>query len=174
MKKLILTSLLILFSGLNCFAQKKAEKSKVCITEQEYEIYNVIGVWNYQNETTTSPLSDHVETELQSISPETVADFKEQNSKTYLLRCVNRADGKTAKLRKSTGGNASTGFSRIGFSRDGKEALVYNYWEAVGNYCGGELVLLGKNANKWEVVKRLPWGPICGIRREAPISSFSS
>ena len=173
MKKLILTSLLILFSGLNCFAQKKAEKSKVCITEQEYEIYNLIGVRNYQNQTTTSPLSDYVETELQ-ISPETVADFKEQNSKTYLLRCVNRADGKTAKLRKSRGGNASTGFSRIGFSRDGKEALVYRYWEAVGNYCGGELVLLRKNANKWEVVKRLPWGPICRIRRQDPFKAFSS
>ena len=153
MKKLILMSLLILFHGLNCFAQKRAEK--ICITELEYEIYNAVGVVNYQNETTTYPLSDYVETELQNISPETIADFKEKNSRMYLLRCVNRTDGKTTKLRKSTGGNASTSFSRIGFSRDGKEALVYNYWQAVGNYCGGEFVLLRKNANKWEVVKRV-------------------
>jgi hypothetical protein len=153
MKKLILTSSLILFSGLNCFAQKKAEKT--CITEQEYEIYNASGIGNYQNETTAERFSEYVETELQNISPETVADFKEKNSKTYLLRCVNRADGRMAKLRKSIGRNASTSFSRIGFSRDGKEALVYHYWEAIGNYCGGEFVLLRKNDNKWEAVKKV-------------------
>jgi len=37
MKNLILTSLLILFSGLNCFAQKE-KPEKICINEQEYEI----------------------------------------------------------------------------------------------------------------------------------------
>jgi hypothetical protein len=153
MKKLILASFLILLASLNCFAQQKAEKS--CITAEEYEIYNLVGVVNFQNETNTYPFSDYVETGLQNISPETIADFKEKNSRKYLLRCVNRADGKTGKLRKSTGGNASTSFSRIGFSRDGKEALVYNYWQAVGNYCGGEFVLLRKNANKWEVVRRV-------------------
>ena len=153
MKNLILTSLLIMFSDPNCFAQKKAEK--ICITEQEYEIYHVVGVGNYRNETTTYPLSDYVETELQNISPETITDFKGKNSRTYQLRCVSRADGKTANLRKSAGGNASISFSRIGFSRDGREALVYNYWQAVGNYCGGEFVLLRKNGDKWEVVKRV-------------------
>ena len=155
MKRLILTGLLILFSSLDCSAQKKAEKLKICITEQEYEIYNLVGVGNYQNETHTFPLSDYVEAELHEVSPETVADFKEKNSRAYLLRCVEKPGGKQAKLRKSTGGNASTSFSRIGFSHDGTEALVYHYWQAVGNYCGGEFVLLRRGANKWEVVKRV-------------------
>ena len=155
MKRLILTSLLILSAVLNCSAQKKVEKLKVCITEQEYEIYKTVGVWNFQNETHTYPLSDYVLSELNDISPETAADFKEKNSRAYLLRCVNRTDGKTAKLRKSKGGNASTSFSRIGFNHDGSEALVYDYWQAVGNYCGGEFVLLRKNADKWEVVRKV-------------------
>src|ERR1044072_5191056 len=131
MGKLILTGFLILSLALDCFAQKKAEKLKICITEQEYKIYDVVGIGNYQNETHTYPLSDYVEAELRDVSPETVADFKEKNSQAYLLRCVNKPDGKTAKLRKSTGGNASTSFSRIGFSHDGNEALVYHYWQAV-------------------------------------------
>jgi hypothetical protein len=154
MKKLIVTSLLILFAGLNCFAQKE-KTEKVCITDQEYEIYNVVGVGNYQNETFTQRLSEYAVTELQNISPEIIADFNTKNSRKYLLRCLNKTDGKTAKLRKSKGGNASTSFSRIGLSRDGTEALVYHYWEAVGNYCGGEFVLLRKSANKWEVVKKV-------------------
>jgi hypothetical protein len=153
MEKLILTSLLILFSGLYCFAQKKAEK--ICITEPEYEIYRSIGVGNFQLETSAGRFSEYVETELQSISPETVADFKEKNSSTYFLRCINKADGKTTKLRKSTGGNAYTRFSRIGFNRNGKEALVYNYWAAVGNYCKGEFVLLRKTADGWEILKKV-------------------
>src|SRR3712207_1880467 len=151
MKRLLLTSLLILSAILNCSAQKKSETPKICITEQEYEIYKTVGVGNFQNETHTYPLSDHVMSELNDISSETVADFKEKNSRAYLLRCVNSPDGKTARLRKSKGGNASTSFSRIGFNRDGSEALVYDYWQAVGNYCGGEFVLLRKNVGKWEV-----------------------
>jgi hypothetical protein len=156
MRKLVFTGLLIVF-GSNCFAQKKAEKPKLCITQEEYEIYNVVGVANFQNETyaDAAPMLAYFENNFQNISPETVADFREKNNHTYLLRCVNRADGKMDKLRKSTGGNASTSFSRIGFSRDGKEALVHHYWEAVGNYCGGEFVLLRKNVNKWDVVKRV-------------------
>jgi hypothetical protein len=153
MEKLILTTLLILSYGLPCCAQKKVEK--ICITEQEYEVYNAVGVENYQNETSYSRLSEYVETKLQNISPETIADYKEKNSRTYLLRCLNRTDGKTAKLRKSTVGNASASFSRIGFSRDGKEAVLYHYWQAVGNYCQGEFVLLRKNVNKWEVVRQV-------------------
>ena len=155
MRNAILTALLILSPGLACFAQKKAEKLKICITEQEYEIYNVIGIGNYQNETHSYPLTDHFVAQLRDASPETVADFKDKNSGEYLLRCVDKPDGKTAKLRKSKGGNASTSFSRIGFSHDGSEALVYHYWQAVGNYCGGEFVLLRKNAGKWEVVKKV-------------------
>jgi hypothetical protein len=155
MKRLILVSLLLLCAVLNCSAQKKAEKLTVCITEQEYEIYQTVGVGNFQNETHTYPLSENVVSELSGISPETVEDFKERNSQAYLLRCVNRPDGKTAKLRKSRGGNGSTSFSRIGFDREGSEALVYDYWQAVGNYCGGEFVLLRKKAGKWEVVKKV-------------------
>lgn len=154
MKRLILTYFLILFASLNCFAQKeKAEK--ICITELEYEIYNLVGVGNYQNETTANRLSENAQLGFQNISPETIADFNEKNNKTYLLRCLNKSEGKTAKLRKSTGGNADSMFSRIGFSQDGKEALVYHYWQAVGNYCGGEFVLLRRNANKWEIVKKV-------------------
>ena len=115
----------------------------------------MIGVGNYQDETYTQWFSDYAETELQNISPETIADFKEKNIRKYLLRCVNRTEGKTAKLRKFTGGNASESFSRIGFSSNGKEALVYHYWQAVGNYCKGEFVLLRQNADKWEVVKKV-------------------
>jgi hypothetical protein len=126
----------------------------LCITEREYEVYEVVGVGNYQN-ATTNGFSEYVEGELRDISPETIADYKEKNSQPYLLRCVNRANGKTDKLRKSTGGNASTSFSRIGFSHDGNEALVYHYWEAAGNYCGGEFVVLRKNASKWEIIKRV-------------------
>ncbi|HEX8294013.1 MAG TPA: hypothetical protein VF570_19820 [Pyrinomonadaceae bacterium] len=155
MKRLILASLLLLCAVHDCSAQKKAEKLTVCITEQEYEIYQTVGVGNFQNETHTYPLSENVVSELSGISPETVADFKERNSRAYLLRCVNRPDGKTAKLRKSRGGNASSSFSRIGFDREGNEALVYDYWQAVGNYCGGEFVLLRKKAGKWEVVKKV-------------------
>ena len=71
------------------------------------------------------------------------------------MRCVDRTEGKPAKLRKSAGGNASESFSRIGFADNGKEALVYHYWEAVGNYCKGEMVLLRQKADKWEIVKQV-------------------
>ena len=155
MKKLILTGLLILISSLDGPAQKGAEQLKICITEQEHEIYKLVGVGNFQNATHTYPLKEYVEAQLREVSRETVADFKEKNGRAYLLRCVDKPGGKPAKLRKSTGGNASASFSRIGFGHDGTEALVYNYWQAVGNYCGGEFVLLRKSAGKWEVVQRV-------------------
>lgn len=153
MKKSILTMLLIMISGLNLFAQKKAEKLKVCITEEEYEIYKLIGVVNYQNETSgVVPSSTFIDTELPGISPETVTDFKEKNSKVYLLRCLNKTDGKEKGLPRSYGNDAS--FSRIGFSRDGKEALVHHSWSAIGNQCWSGYYLLRRNVEKWEIVKR--------------------
>jgi hypothetical protein len=153
-KSLILSGLLILFFYLDCPGQKKPEILKICITEREYEVYEVVGVGNYQNET-SGDLSEHLVAQLGSISSETVADFKEKNARAYLLRCVDKPGRKTAKLRKSTGGNGSTSFSRIGFNRDGSEALLYRYFEALGNYCGGEFVLLRKKADTWEVIKKV-------------------
>jgi hypothetical protein len=155
MKKLILTSLLVLFFGLYSAAQQKVEQSKLCITEEEYQVYDAAGVGNFQNETHTYPLGDHIATQLGDVSPETVANFNERNDRPYSLRCVERPGGKTAKLRRSKGGNASTSFSRIGFNRDGSEALVYRYSQAVGNYCRGDFVLLRKGVVKWEVVRMI-------------------
>ena len=155
MRELILAGLLAAVFGQVCFAQAKSGKARVCITEAEYEVYSAAGVGNFQNATVPGGLSEGVAAELPDVSPETVADFREKNRESYLLRCLNKADGKTAKLRKSSGGNASTSFSRVGFGRGGEEALVYDSWSAVGNYCGAEFVLLRKRAGRWEVVKRV-------------------
>jgi hypothetical protein len=150
----ILSGLLILCFYLDCPGQKKPKPSETCISERENDVYELVGVGNYQNET-SGYLSGQLVAQLGDISPETVADFNDKNARTYLLRCVDKLGGKTVKLRRSTGGNASTSFSRIGFNRDGSEALVYHYWEAVGNYCGGEFVLLRRKADKWEIVKKV-------------------
>jgi hypothetical protein len=155
MKKLILTGMLVLFFGLDCSAQEKDKQSKLCITEQEYKVYDAAGVGNFQNETNTYPLGNHIVAELGDVSPETIANFNERNDRAYSLRCVERPGGKTAKLRRSKGGNASTSFSRIGFNRDWNEALVYHYSQAVGNYCRGDFVLLRKKADGWEVVRKV-------------------
>lgn len=155
MKNLTLTILMLPFASLQCPAQKKAERQKICITEEEQEIYRVSGVTNFQEETIVGGLFEQAEAGLPGVAPETLASYRERNGSAYLLRCVDRPGGRTAKLKKYSGGNASTYFSRIGFGREGKEALVYSAWAAVGNYCGAEFILLRKNADKWEIVKRL-------------------
>jgi hypothetical protein len=68
---------------------------------------------------------------------------------------VRAKNNQKKKLNRSQGPVSSTSLSRIGFNKDETEALVYRYWEAAGDYCGGEFVHLRKANNKWTVVKTL-------------------
>jgi len=136
-------------------AQDKNTKEKICITEQEYDVYQVAGVGNFRNETIAYPFSEDVESQFAGISPGAVVDFRERNSKTYLLRCVLRRDQKKKKLKTFTETTSTLSFSRIGFNNGETEALVYVAWSGVGNTCGAEFFRLKKENNKWSIVKRV-------------------
>jgi len=155
MKKLVLLNVLLLFVGLDSLAHDKVKPPKVCITQDENEIYETIGVGNFQEETAIDRLKDFSVVELGDVLPETLANYRERNDRAYSLRCVERPGGKPAKLRRSPGANASSTFSMIGFDHARTEALVYHYSQAVGNYCRGDFILLRKKSEGWEVVKRV-------------------
>lgn len=153
MKKLTFSILLIAVCGAHSFAQKKPEKIKTCISQEEYEVYSAIGVGNFETQTASAP-SSMLENHFSEISPETIADFNEKNSKVYLLRCVTRPDGKEKKLKRYFGTTSSISFSRIGFGKDGNQALVHYSWDAPGNQCSSDFYLLEKKNGKWEVTKK--------------------
>jgi|GEM_PF-5820638 len=153
MKKLTLTGLLVFFFSLACFARQKVDTLPACISELEYEIYNTVGIANFQNATRAEPVSDYVQAELKGLSSETVADFRQKNRNSYLLSCLNREAGKTTQLPQSTNENVSISFSRIGFNRDKNEALLYILQS--GNHCEAQFLLLKKNVGTWKVVKRV-------------------
>lgn len=150
-----ITSILLLLT-IGCwtlFASSENKKEKICITEQEYEIYHLLGVGDYQNETTPYPFSERLDNRFPSISSETVADYNEKNSKTYLLRCVLEKDRKQ-RLTKTYGGMINAHFSRIGFNKDETEALVYVGWSGVGNTCESDFVHLKKENGKWTIAAK--------------------
>ena len=153
--KRIVSLLLVVIWISGVFARSEDKKEKLCITEQEYQVYEAAQISNYQNETTNYPFSEHLNTEFPSISPAVVADYQEKNNKSYSLRCVLKKDGKKKNLTRSYGGNVSTGFSRIGFNKDETEALVYVSWSGLGNTCQSDFVYLKKENDKWEVVKKV-------------------
>lgn len=153
MKKLTLTGLLVLFFGFGCFARQKVDTSTVCISELEYEVYNTVGITNFQNTTRAEPVSDYVQAQLEGLSSETVADFRQKNRSSYVLSCLSREAGKTTQLPQSTNENASISFSRTGFNRDKDEGLLYILQS--GNYCEAQFLLLKKNVGTWKVVKRV-------------------
>ncbi len=103
MKKSISIFFLVVVCGFSPFAQDKNKKEKICITGQEYEVYDVLGIGNYQNETFTEPFSEYLESQFPNISSAVVADFKEKNSRTYLLRCVLKKDQDKKKLKRYYG-----------------------------------------------------------------------
>jgi len=154
MKKLVLLILLLTICSPGVFADNKPRKEKLTITEEEYAIYEVVGVRNYENETTNYPFRDYGQTLFPNISPEIVTDYAEKNSKTYLLRWVLRKDQKK-KLPKSFGGSLTIGFSRIGFNKAETEAVVYVGWSGVGNTCESDFYHLKKENDKWTVVKKV-------------------
>lgn len=135
--------------------QHKEKPAKICIDENEFEIYRQVGIDNFLNETEEYPDLDYLKKEVPEISTETIADFKEKNSKRYLLNCLNKNDGKTKKLKKIYRTTVSVGFSRIGFDKSFTQALVYSGFSAPGNYCGSEFVFLKRINERWQVEKRL-------------------
>jgi hypothetical protein len=157
MKKILTTIVLIFAAGSFLAAQKKIKPEKLCISDEEFAVYKVLGVGNFQNETSryTSPDLDYLKTKLPDISPETLADFQAKNDKTYLLRCLDRTGGKPKKLKRSWGGITSISFSRIGFNTAKTEALVYSGFSTAGNYCGIDLVWLKKKNDRWEIIERV-------------------
>lgn len=155
MKKLPSILFLVIVCSLSLFAQDKTKKEKICITEQEYEVYELLGIGNYKSETTSYPFSEHVEIQLPNISSGVVADYKEKNSRPYLLRCILRKDQKKKKLKTFYGTTTDVGFSRVGFNKDETEALVYFSWSSPGNNCGTQFVYLNKEHDKWKIVKRV-------------------
>lgn len=152
MKTLVLIALLITVCT-NVIADDKSKKEKICITEQEFEVYEAVGILNYYKETSNYPFSESVETQMPNASPDVVADYKDKNSKSYLLRCVLRRDLKKKKLQASVGGTWS--FSRIGFNRGETEALIYASWEGRGNMCGSDFYYLRKENNQWKILKKV-------------------
>ncbi|MEP6911598.1 MAG: hypothetical protein ABI923_02520 [bacterium] len=126
------------------------------MSEQEYAVYEVIGIGNYQNETQNYPFSERDETQFLNISSEVVADCKEKNSKTYLLRCVLKKDQlKKKKLKTYYGTTSDMSFSRIGFNKDETEALVYMGWSGIGNTCETDFYHLRKENDQWKIVKKV-------------------
>jgi hypothetical protein len=140
--------------SLNLFAQNKNKKEKICITAQEYEVYDVVGVGNYQNETANYPFLEGLESQFPNISSEVVADYNEINNKTYLLRCVLKNDQKK-KLKTFFGTTVNQNFSRVGFNKDETEALVYSSWSGLGNTCESDFFYLTKENDKWTIVKKV-------------------
>lgn len=140
---------------LNVFAQGKDKKEKICITEQECAVYEVVGVRNYQNETDRYPFSEYVKGLLPNISSEVIADFNEKNSKTYLLRCVLNNNQKKKKLKTFYGTTANQSFSRVGLNKDETEALVLMSWSGIGNTCESDFFHLKKENDKWKIVNKV-------------------
>jgi hypothetical protein len=154
MKKLVSIVLFLTICSSGFFAENKVKKEKVTITEEEYAIYEVVGVRNYENETTNYPFRDDNQTGFPNLSAEVVTDYTERNSNTYFLRWVQRKDQKK-KLPKSWGGTLTVGFSRIGFNKDESEALVYVGWSGIGNTCESDFIHLKKQDGRWAVVKKV-------------------
>jgi hypothetical protein len=157
MKKIFTAIFLIFVGGGFLFAQKKSEKEKICISEEELAVYKIIGVGNFQNETSRYSISDsdYMKRKFPNISPETVADYQAKNEKSQLLRCLDRKEGKAKKLKRSAAGIESVSFSRIGFNLAKTEALVYTGYESAGNDCGYYFILLRKNNEIWEIIERV-------------------
>lgn len=135
-------------------ARDKDKQEKICITEQEFAVYHAVGVENYESETQAYPFFDGAERLFPNISPDLVADYRDKNSKSYLLRCLLRKDLKKKDLKRSYGGTSTTGFSRIGFNRGETEALVYSSWSGIGNTCESDFYLLRKENDVWKIVKK--------------------
>jgi hypothetical protein len=139
----------------NLLGQDKDKREKICISEQEYLVYEVIGVGNYQSATTSYP-TEYVESQLPNLSSGVVADFKEKNSKTYFLRCVLKNDQlKKKKLKTYYGTSSDKSFSRIGFNKAETEALVYMGWSGIGNTCETDFYHLRKENDQWKIVKKV-------------------
>jgi hypothetical protein len=151
----VLAVLLILFCTHSLSAQKKIKPERICITEQEAEVYKSLGAMEYVNDTTIYPLTDWVTNQIPDIAPDLIIDFNQKNDKTYSLRCITKKDGKEKKLKNTYGENASRSFSRIGFSKDGNQALYYYSWSGVGNTCGSEFIYLKRDNDRWKIEKRL-------------------
>jgi hypothetical protein len=153
-KKLISICFLVTVCSLNLLAHDKNKKEKICISEQEFAVYEVIGIRIYQNETDQYPFSEGAESQFLNISSEVIADYKEKNSKTYLLRCVLKKDQLKKKLETYSGRSSDMSFSRIGFNKDETEALVYMGWSGIGNTCETDFYHLRKENDKWKIVKK--------------------
>jgi hypothetical protein len=155
MKKLLSIIALTVVCSSSLLAQDKVATEKICITEQEYQVYEAAGVGNFQNETTPMPTSDWLISEFKDLSPSVLADFSKQNNKAYLLRCVLKRDQKKKKLKTYNFTSSTLSFSRIGFNDGETEALVYVSWSGIGNTCGADFILLKKENNKWSTVKKV-------------------
>jgi hypothetical protein len=155
MKKLISICFVLAVCDFN-LAQEKNQREKICISEQEYAVYEVIGIRIYQNGTDQYPFSEVAESQFLNVSADVIADYKEKNSKSYLLRCVLKKDQlKNKKLKTYSGAASDLSFSRIGFNKDETEALVYMGWSGIGNTCETDFYHLRKENDQWKIVKKV-------------------
>jgi hypothetical protein len=152
--KTLVSIVLFLTICTGLFAENKVKKEKLSITEEEFAIYEVVGVQNYENETSNYPFSEANQPGFPGISSEVATDYRERNSKAYFLRWVLRR-GQKKELPKSWGGTLEVDFSRIGFNKNKTEALVYVGWSGIGNTCESDFVHLKKENDRWTVVRKV-------------------
>jgi hypothetical protein len=152
-KSIVFIAFFMAVCTVNGIAQDKDKRQKICITEQEFAVYEAIGVENFTSETTAHPLPKNPEEQFPGLSVDALTDYKNNNGKSYLLRCVLRRDLKKKKLKTYYYSNMD--FSRIGFNRGETEALVYMGWSGLGNTCESDFYHLRKEDNKWKVVKKV-------------------
>lgn len=163
MRIITFTALLILLFGYNSFAQSK-------ITQEEYVVYSRILDKNkiLWRETGLHEIYENVERKLNKLPKDLVEDFLGKNEKSYIIE--NKIEGiRFSDQLDPTWNNfnkekneihfvfvTNQSVSRVGFSKDGKYALVYyGYAEEATPWGVGYIYLLTKNNREWRIKKSI-------------------